>query len=280
MVLLLHTLEPDKTKTQIPGNGKSFKLISKVKVKLSFFSLKMEFTTASWLFLATTWILLGIVYSDAALSSPATLLICLVFTLVTTLGFWIYAGKDCARNRNYRREVPNRYPEIVKSKTSDLNAGGIFVFRRGPSSRIEILHLIKGNVSRGFPWRNDPKHVIESVTNTCGIKPEELKLLPNFSIDIVHTETDLQGTTNKKMVTYWLAEVHPDTKVSKNARWLPYSEALILAASDPILEKVLTSCKSEIEAGSEELGSSGVQPLEHADEQSLTCLGTYPYCSR
>ena len=236
----------------------------------------MEIQIIPLLFLATACTLFGIAYSDAVIYSPAALLGCLIFTLATLVGFWIFACKDCASKNSSSNEVPNHYTDSIKSwfkniwsqlqnwtksKTPDMNAGGIFVFRQGP--RIEFLHSTNadGYMSNGFPWRNksNPKHVIESVTNTCGIKPEELKLVPNFSVDIEHAETDPQGNTNKKMVTYWLAEVDPNIKVTKNASWLPYSEAILLAASDPILEKVLRSCKSEID---------GIQDMDETDYEA------------
>ena len=221
----------------------------------------METHIIPLLLLATACTLFGIAYSDAVIFSPAALLGCLVFTLTTLIVFWILACKDCARGFNYsKEEVPTQYTAIkswfnniwskfqnwTRSNSSDLNAGGIFVFRRGP--RIEFLHLTnaEGDVSHGFSWSNEAnaKDVFEAMTNSC-IKPEELKLVANFSVE--HAETDPQGNTTKKMVTYRLAEVDPDTKVSKNARWLTYNEAMMLAASDPKMKKILTSCKSEID---------------------------------
>ena len=224
----------------------------------------MEIHIIPLLLLATACTLFGIAYSDAVLFSPAALLGCLVFTLICLIGFWIFACKDCGRRNNHsKEEVPTHYTDSIKNwfndiwskfqnwtrnNPSDLNAGGIFVFRRGP--RIEFLHLTnaEGAMTHGFSWRNEanPKDVFEAMTNSC-IKPEELKLVPNFSIDVEHAETDPQGNTTKKMVTYRLAEVNPDTKVPKNARWLSYNEAMMLAASDPTKEKILTSCKSEID---------------------------------
>jgi hypothetical protein len=44
--------------------------------------------------LAVACTLFGVAYSDAKVKSPSALLMCLMFILITGIGFWIYGSQN------------------------------------------------------------------------------------------------------------------------------------------------------------------------------------------
>jgi len=206
---------------------------------------------------------------DVIPCSPAILVGCLAFTLATAFAYWIHASNTCvgadgqpkSRSRvnqkapwskgshqskkpNWFKRLWNKIKDWLSPSDKHPETEGIIIVQRDPKTKFLGSKSELGFTPDTVEEDESPLDAAQrSVTDKTALKPKDLKIVPNFSKEAVIEKTDPEGNSQPTNVTFLLAEISPETKVSNDSKWLTPEEAM---EQFPEMKPVITACNREL----------------------------------
>jgi len=230
------------------------------------------------LIISSIWF--GLAFFDVVPFSAAALIGCLAFTLATAFNYWIYASHTCvgsngqpklspsvkqktpgdddkttpwikstpqSKKPNWLKKLWQKMKDWMKSFSptdSHPDTEGIIIVQQDPKIKYLVSNSELGIIPDSLEKDETPSDAAQrSVTEKTALKPEDLKIVPNFSKEAVIETTDPEGKPEIKKIIFQLAEINPDTKVSKDSKWLTPEEAL---EQFPEMKPVITACNQKL----------------------------------
>jgi len=223
-------------------------------------------------FLVISSIWFAISCFDVIPCSPAILIGCLAFTIAIAFYYWVHASQTCVGSDGQPKssssvdqktpsdankkaplgegtEKPNWFKRLwnkIKDWMSDdqPETEGIIIVQQGPKIKYLVSNSELGFTPDTVEEDESPSDAAQrSVTEKTALKPKDLEIVPNFSKEAVIESTDPEGKPETKDVTFLLAKVSPETKVSNDSKWLTPEEAL---EQFPEMKPVITACNQKL----------------------------------
>jgi len=209
---------------------------------------------------------------DVIPCSSAILIGCLAFTLATAFYYWLHASQTCVGSDGQPKssssvdqktpsdaikeaapgegsKKPNWFKRLwnkIKDWMSDdqPETEGIIIVQQDPKIKYLVSNSELGFTPDTVEEDESPFDAAQrSVTEKTALKPKDLKIMPNFSKEAIIESTDPEGKPETKNVTFRLAEISPETQVSKDSKWLTHEEAL---EQFPEMKPVITACNQKL----------------------------------